>query len=82
MLIVGILYLNNSAVEYDKEELLLKNLYGGTVKKHSFHADKIEIKDGAIYSNDKKVRIAGAFLNKTELNQLHDFINNKDYLNY
>ena len=80
LLVIGIMYLNNPAVEYDKENLELKNLYGGTVKKYSFHADKIEIKDGGIYSNDSKVRIAGVFLNKTELHQLHDLIEKKEFL--
>ncbi len=37
------------------------------------------MKDGSIYSNDSKVRVAGTFLNKTELNQLHEFISNKDF---
>lgn len=82
LLVVGIMYLNNPAIEYDKDELQIKNIYGGTVKKYSFRADKIEIKDGSIYSNDSKVRVAGIFLNKTELNKLHDFINNKDFLNH
>ena len=50
------MYLNNSAIEYDKEDLEIKNLYGGTVKKYSFHTDNIEIKNGGIYSNDSKVR--------------------------
>lgn len=81
LLIVGILYLNNAALEYDKDELHIKNLYGSSVRKYSFHADKIEMKDGAIYSNNSRVRIAATFLNKTELNQLHEFISNKDFLN-
>jgi len=81
LLIVGILYLNNAALEYDKDELHIKNLYGSSVRKYSFNTDKIEIKDGAIYSNDSKVRIAATFLNKTELNQLRAFISNKDFLN-
>ncbi len=81
LLVVGILYLNNPAVEYDKDELRIKNLYGGTVKKYSFHADKVEVKDGTLYSNESKIRVAGAFLNKTELNQLHEFISKKEYQN-
>lgn len=81
LLVIGILYLNGSAIEYDKEELRMKNIYGGTVKRYSFKTDKIEIRDGAIYANDSKVRVGGAFLNKTELNQLHDFIAKKNYLN-
>ena len=81
LLIVGILYLNNAALEYDKDHLHIKNLYGSSVRKYSFHTDKIEIKDGSIYSNDNKVRISATFLNKTELNQLHNYISNKDFLN-
>lgn len=81
LLVLGICYLNNPALEYDKDELRIKNLYGGTVKKYSFHIDKIEVREGAMYANDNKIRVAGSFLNKTELTQLHEYITHKDYLN-
>jgi hypothetical protein len=74
LLIMGILYLNSAAIEYDKDELLLKNLYGGVVKRYSFQTDRIELKDGAIYAKGSKVRVGGLFLNKDELGKLHDFI--------
>ena len=81
LLVVGILYLNGAALVYDKEELELKNLYGVTMKRYNFHTDRVEIRDGAIYVNDSKVRVGNAFLNRTELGQLHEFIEKKEYLN-
>lgn len=74
LLVMGILYLNGSAIEYDSAEIQLKNLYGGVVKRYSFETDKIEMRAGAIYANDSKIRVGGIFLNKSELNRLHDFI--------
>jgi hypothetical protein len=79
LLVIGILYLNSAAVVYDKEEIELKNLYGVTMKRYNFHADKVELRDGAIYANDSKLRIGGAFLNRSELDRLHEFIERKEY---
>ena|ERR1043166_6618205 len=79
LLLIGILYLNSAAVVYDHQELELKNLYGFTMKRYDFHLDKMEIRDGAIYANDSKVRVGGMFLNREELNRLHEFISNKKY---
>ncbi|MFL5764398.1 MAG: hypothetical protein ACJ77K_10700 [Bacteroidia bacterium] len=81
LLLVGILYLNGAAVIYNKEELELKNLYGSTMKRYNFHTDKVEIRDGAIYANGSKVRIGSMFLNRGELDRLHEFIEKKDYQN-
>jgi hypothetical protein len=80
LLVMGILYLNNAALEYDKTELRMKNLYGGVVKRFSFQTDKIEMRDGAIYSNNNKIRVGGIFLNRSELKKLQDFIEKKEFL--
>ena len=77
LLVMGILYLNNAAIEYDDQEILLKNLYGGTVRAYSFLSDKIELRGGAIYANDSKIRAGSVFLNKEELALLHEMIEKK-----
>jgi hypothetical protein len=79
LLIMGILYLNGAAIEYDENEILLKNLYGGTVRTYSFQTDKIEMRDGAMYSNDSKIRVGSVFLNKSELSKLHELIEKKRF---
>ena len=78
LLVMGILYLNGAAIKYDDNEILLKNLFGGTVRAYSFSSDKIEMRDGIMYSNDSKIRVASFFLNKNELCRLHDHIQNKN----
>ncbi|MBA3971380.1 MAG: hypothetical protein H0X46_04435 [Bacteroidetes bacterium] len=77
LLVMGILYLNNAAIEYDDQEILVKNLYGGTVRSYSFLSDKIELRDGAMYANDSKIRVGAFFLNKEELALLYDMIAKK-----
>ena len=78
LFVIGILYLNASALEYTEDELELKNLYGWTVKKYSFVNDKVIVRDGALYANESKIRVASFVLNKTELYQLHNFISKKN----
>lgn len=77
LLLMGILYLNAPAIEYTENELMLKNLYGRTLKTYSFNTDKITVKDGTMYANDRKIRIGSMMLNKAELSKLHDFISEK-----
>jgi hypothetical protein len=78
LLLMGILYLNGAAIAYTDGELMLKNIYGGTVRTYSFKTDNITVKEGAMYSNDRKIRVGSAMLNKTELNKLHEFVSEKN----
>ncbi len=74
LLIVGIMYLVNPAFVYDDEELELKNLYGMTMRRYSFDTDQMEVRDGRIYANGKKIRVAGWVLVPSEYKDLLDHI--------
>lgn len=74
LLPMGILYLTNSAIEYDENELKIKNLYGMVMSRHNFKSDKIEVRDRVLYSNDKKIRMGTSILHSGEYQELLDFI--------
>ena len=65
-------------IEYNENEIMMKNLYGTTMRKYSFSTDKITVKDGSMYTNDKKIRAGSFMLNRLELEQLHQFIAKKN----
>ena len=78
LMVMGILYLKRPVIEYNENEIMMKNLYGTTMRKYSFSTDKITVKDGSMYTNDKKIRAGSFMLNRLELEQLHQFIAKKN----
>ncbi len=74
LFIISLLYLSNSAIDYSEDEIKMKGIVGNTVKSYSFKDDNIELKDGNIYVNDNKVRMAKYMLNAHELQALMDFV--------
>lgn len=74
--IMGILYLVNPIVTYDSNGFKIKNLFGMTLKPYTFSNDKMEIRDGKIYINDKKAKIAKSMLVKKEYQDMLEHISN------
>jgi hypothetical protein len=56
--VIGMLYLNSSYLEYTDEEVIIKALFGNVVRRISLKIDKIEMIDGLFYANGKKIRVS------------------------
>lgn len=78
LLIVALLYINNSLVEYDNDELRVKNILGITMKRASFHDDQITLREGRIVVNDTILRIGAGFLITEQVEKLHQHILKKN----
>lgn len=80
LLFVSIGYLKSPLVEYDAEEIRLKNMFGSTLRRANFHKEKVEVRDGAIYRDGNIFRIGAYSLNTEQVQKLHKFIQEKEYL--
>jgi|GEM_PF-6940128 len=73
-MVFGVLYLTKPAIEYNDEDIMVKNMFGKTMKQFSVKTDKIEIKDGIAYANDKKLFPGYKSLNSDEYAKLLNYI--------
>jgi hypothetical protein len=72
LLLIGILMYRNPIVVISQNEIAINNLWGMTLKTHTYSENEISFKDNNLYLNDKK--IASSFVAAINQEEIMDFI--------